>query len=139
MPTHARTISNKSKTRPTWKPHLAKEKVKEIENEDVLPAVEREKKEAKARTGVAHGSDNHPGSDALIPLVAKAVKRLQTLARSAMHIVGANARIVTRIAIAAMLHLTKTIVPSVTHTRRNAIVKARCHMPCLHRISEALN
>ena len=98
--------------------------------------MEKVKEEARVRTGVIRRSVSRLGQDVLIPLVVKAVKRLQTLARSAMHIVGANARIVTRIAIAATLHLTKMIVPSVTHTRQNATVKVKCHMPCLQLRSE---
>ena len=130
MPTHARTISNKSKTRPTWKPHLAKEKVKEIENEDVLPAVEREKKEAKARTGVAHGSVNHPGSDALIPLVAKAVRRLQTLDPNVLLTVEVNVQIAPRIVVAATLRLMMQTEKNGMHMKRSAIVRVRCLTLC---------
>ena len=130
-----RTISSKSKTSLMQMPHQAKGKVKKIE--DAQLAVEKEKERVKI--GVIRRNVHGRGQSVLIPLVVKAVKRPQTLAQSAMHIAVASARIATRIAIAAMHHLTMRIVPSVTHTRRNAIVKARCHMPCLHRTSEALN
>ena len=137
MPTHVRTISNKSKTMPKWKPHLGKEKVKEIETEDVLLAVTKER--AKARIGVIHGSANRQDSDALIPLVAEAVKRLQTLDPSVMLTVGVNVRIATRIAVAATLHLMMRIERNEMHMKQSAIVKERCPTRCLRSKSEDPN
>ena len=128
MPTHVRTISNKSKTRPKWKPHLGKEKVTETETEDVLPAVTRGR--ARARIGVIHESANRQDSDALILLVAKAVKRLQTLDPNVLLTVEVNVRIAPRIVVAAMLRLTMQTVKSEMHMKRSAIVKVRCLTLC---------
>ena len=128
-----RTISSKSKIRLMQMPHQAKGKVKEIE--DAQRAVEKEKERVKI--GVIQLDDHGRGQSALILLQVKAAKRPLTLEQNAMLIAVASAQIATRIAAAAMHHLTMKIARSVMHMRRNAIKKARCHMPCRHQANVA--
>ena len=113
---------------------LAKEKGKETE--DAQRAEEKEKE--RVRIGVVQIAVRFHGN-ALIPRQVKAVTRPRTVARSAMLIAVASARIATRIAIAAMHHWTMKIARSVMHMRRSAIEKARCLMPCRHQTNVALS